>query len=430
MDINSLKNKVIYQVFVRDFTPEGTLKALTAKLDYIKSLGVDILYLMPIFPIGKEARKGSYGSPYAISDYEMVNPDLGSDEDLDELIAKAHQKGLKIMLDIVYNHTSRDSKLLKEHPEYFYKDKRGNFANKVGDWSDVYDLDHSVKGLDKYLVKILVNLVKRGVDGFRFDVASLIPASFFKRARRKIDEVNKDVIFLAENIDYGFINYTRSLGFNALSNQELVNAGIDLLYHYSSFQPLRNFFKTKKKCYINAYKAAINVESSSISNNALIIRNIENHDNPRIASYSDKESFLHNLLAFSFFTMGPAFLYMGEELKLKEKPSLFEKEPIDLKITDQDYFSYVLKLINLKKRRSNYNLLSSQVNEDVGPYLEVTNTYKNGKKEYGLFSLLEEKQVVTTSLPNGQYQDLLSGKKVTVKKHQLEIEEPLYLVRI
>ena len=172
-------DKVIYQVFVRNHTEEGTLKALVGDLDRIKGLGADILYLMPVQPIGVKGRKGSLGSPYAISDYSKINPELGDWDDFRLLVAAAHEKGLKVIADQVFNHTSRDSVLLSAHPEFYYRGPNGNLGNKIGDWSDVYDLDYGAPELIDYLLGILDLFLDAGADGFRFDVASLIPASFF-----------------------------------------------------------------------------------------------------------------------------------------------------------------------------------------------------------------------------------------------------------
>ena len=171
---NELKSSIIYQVFTRNYTIEGTFNALTSKLDYIKDLGTDILYLLPINEIGKVGRKGSLGSPYSIKDYYKINPEYGTLEDFKDLISKTHEKGMKLMIDIVFNHTSRDSLIMNEHPEWMYHDKDGNFANKAGDWSDVYDLDYNNQDLIAYLVGVIEYYCSLGVDGFRFDVASLI----------------------------------------------------------------------------------------------------------------------------------------------------------------------------------------------------------------------------------------------------------------
>ena len=142
-----LRKQMIYSIFVRNYSKEGNFEEVRRDLDRIKDLGTDIIWLLPIQPSGKEKRKGSLGSPYAISDYRAINPEYGTMEDFKRLCDDVHAKGMKIIIDCVYNHTSPDSVLAKEHPEWFYHKKDGSFGNRVGDWSDVIDLDYSHKNL-------------------------------------------------------------------------------------------------------------------------------------------------------------------------------------------------------------------------------------------------------------------------------------------
>lgn len=121
----SLRKQTMYSVYVRNHSEEGTFKAVTRDLDRIKDLGTDIVWFMPIHPIGEKNRKGILGSPYAISDYRKVNPEYGTLEDFKELIGETHKKGMKLMIDVVYNHTSHESVLWQEHPEWFYKKPNG-----------------------------------------------------------------------------------------------------------------------------------------------------------------------------------------------------------------------------------------------------------------------------------------------------------------
>ena len=159
------------------------LVEVSKDLPRIKDLGSDVIYLMPIHEIGEENRKGTWGSPYAIKDYFSISPDLGTLDDLKELINKTHELGMKIILDMVFNHTSPDNVLVATHPEYyFYKD--GKRGNRVGDWTDIVDLDTPREDVQDYLVSVLKYWLDVGVDGFRFDVASTIPLSLFEKARK------------------------------------------------------------------------------------------------------------------------------------------------------------------------------------------------------------------------------------------------------
>ena len=149
------RNQVIYSVFVRNYSDEGSFAALRRDLGRIKELGVDILWLMPIHPIGIENRKGKSGSPYAISDYRSINPEYGTLEDFAQLVDDIHSHGMKCMIDVVFNHTSPDSWLRNHHPEWFYHKPDGRFGNKVGEWLDVIDLDYSNRQLWDYLIETL-----------------------------------------------------------------------------------------------------------------------------------------------------------------------------------------------------------------------------------------------------------------------------------
>ena len=143
-----LQNKIIYQVFTRNYTREGTFKALENHLKNIKELGTDIIYLLPISPTGEINRKGDLGSPYSIKDYMQIDPLQGDEKDLIHLINEIHKLDMKVMIDIVFNHTSYNSKLYQTHPEWFFKDNDNVIRSKCADWSDVIDLNY--KNNDAY----------------------------------------------------------------------------------------------------------------------------------------------------------------------------------------------------------------------------------------------------------------------------------------
>ena len=168
---SSYRNLVIYEIYVRNHGANGTFSDVERDLHRLHTLGVDVLWFMPIHPIGESNKKGSLGCPYSIRDYREVNPEYGTKEDFTRLIQQAHEMSMKIMIDVVYNHTAHDSVLVREHPEYFHKDENGNPVTTVPEWSDVIDLKHSNPGLTSYLIETLQGWVEMGVDGFRCDVA-------------------------------------------------------------------------------------------------------------------------------------------------------------------------------------------------------------------------------------------------------------------
>jgi glycosidase len=171
----SFRNLVIYEVFIRNHGRSGNLADVSKDLPRLRGMGVDVVWFMPIHPIGQVKRKGELGSPYAISDYRLVHPDYGTNKEFELLCQYAHALGLKVMIDVVYNHTAPDSLLAAQHPDWFYRDEHGRFANTEPEWSDVIDLDYAHPDLWDYQIETLKQWVRLGVDGFRCDVATAVP---------------------------------------------------------------------------------------------------------------------------------------------------------------------------------------------------------------------------------------------------------------
>lgn len=193
------KDAVIYQINTRQFTPEGTFAAAQEQLPRLKELGVDILWLMPIHPIGEVNRKGSLGSPYSVRDYKAVNPEFGTMEDFRAFVHSAHQHGFRVILDWVANHTAWDNPIATTNPEWYERDWRGAFhPTPWTDWTDIIDLDFDEPALRAYMAEAMLFWVRDvGIDGFRCDVAGLVPLDFWEDIRRKLDEI-RPVFLLAE----------------------------------------------------------------------------------------------------------------------------------------------------------------------------------------------------------------------------------------
>ena len=193
-----LRKAVVYEIFPRNFSREGDFNAITSRLDELKDLGVDIIWLMPIHPIGQKVKKGSIGSPYAVRDYYAINPDYGTTNDFKQLLAGAHQRGMKVILDIIAGHTAWDS-VLMEHPEFYKKDASGKIIPPFPDWTDVAGLDYDNQDVRRYMINMLKYWLKDfGVDGFRGDVAFSAALAFWEAARPELEQVNPDVILLAD----------------------------------------------------------------------------------------------------------------------------------------------------------------------------------------------------------------------------------------
>lgn len=424
-----LKNSVIYQVYTRNFTQEGTFKAVISKLDYLKSLGTDIIYLLPVSPIGEINRKGVLGSPYSIKDYMKINPELGDINDFKELISATHQKGMKIMIDMVFNHTSRDSWIKENHPEWMFHDKSGNISNKVEDWSDVFDLNTDNKDLINYLVSVIEYYCSLGVDGFRFDVASLVSIEFFIAMRKMLDEKYPDTILLAESVHPGFVNSLRSQNYNCLADSELFETGFDVLYPYDSYENLRNYLQTRDIRWLDYFKFSLLLEDSMTQASALRIRGLENHDQKRIYEFTHDKTLLRNLASLSPFMNGPMFVYNGLETKADHLESLFNKDLMSWEM-DEEWFNFIKKLIDYKKNPANLNLNNTTVLLTKGENLALRNNFKDGTYTYGLFSLTGKKETIyDNELIDGKYKDLLSGKEFEIKNHSIEVDEPLFLTK-
>ncbi len=193
------KNATIYQINTRQFTPEGTLRAAEAQLPRLKELGVVIVWLMPIHPIGERNRKGTLGSPYSVKDYYSVNPEFGTLDDLKRFVRTAHDLGLYVILDWVAHHSAWDCALVDEHPEWYARDWKGDFRpTPWWDWADIIDFDYEQPGLRRYMTEAMKYWVREAdIDGYRCDVAGFVPIDFWNNARRELDAI-KPVFLLAE----------------------------------------------------------------------------------------------------------------------------------------------------------------------------------------------------------------------------------------
>jgi len=321
----SLRGQSIYQVFIRNYSPEGSFDAALPALDAAARMGFDIVYLAPVHPIGEEKRKGTVGSPYAISDYRAIDPALGGEAGFRRFLDAAHEKGLKVIIDVVYNHTSPDSVLVREHPEWFWKGPEGKPAPRNELWSDVVDLDHSNSELREYLIATLEKWTRFGVDGYRCDVASLVPVEFWVAARKRCAAI-RPTLWLAESTHKEFVFRMRRRGFYAASDPELHEA-FDITYDYDGRHELDDARAGRKP--LSVYLHHLFLQQCMYPATAVKARMLENHDQPRAARHFGKGPALRNWTAFMMLAEGTFFAYMGQELAIEERPSLFESDPVD-----------------------------------------------------------------------------------------------------
>lgn len=331
---------VLYECNVRNFSPEGTLSGVQKQLPRLKEMGVDVLWLMPIQPIGKERRKGRLGSPYSIMDYRSVNPDYGSLQDLKNLVQAAHAQNMKVILDWVPNHTSWDAVWKKEHPEYYTR-YQGDFTvplNEKGepieDWSDVCDLDYNNPALRKAMIGAMQYWISEcDVDGFRVDMAGLVPNDFWEEVRPALDSL-KEVFMLAEwqdepghfkscfNANYGWRwkDITRDIW----AGKQTALSLDTLKSHLDDFYP---------EGYYQLYFTQNHDENSW-----------NGTDEELYGASSD----VFAVLAFTW--QGLPLIYNGQEDGLSQRLGFFDKTPIQWKkYGRQDFFSRLCSLRHFNK---------------------------------------------------------------------------------
>ncbi len=319
---DACRHAVLYQCFVRQHGPNGTLADVTADLARIAELGVTVLYLMPIQPIGTVERKGTLGSPYAIADYRAIDPALGTEDDFADLVRAAERLGMRVMLDVVFNHTARDSVLVRDHPEFFHRDASGRPVSSVPAWSDIIDLDHSAPGLADYLIETLQGWVGRGVRGFRCDVASLVPLAFWQRARA---EVGSDVWWLTESPHPNWVTERNEEGLPTSADSEMF-AAFDMGYQYDLWpiwqSAVRGFVP------VGRFLEMVRWQRATLPDHAVKLRYVENHDNYRITRFARTPQAALAWTALMAFLPGPFMLYAGQESGADRWPELFERDPI------------------------------------------------------------------------------------------------------
>lgn len=418
----------MYSIYVRNHTEEGTFQAIEPDLPRIKALGTDIIWFLPIHPIGVKAKKGTLGCPYAIRNYREVNPAYGTMEDFKHLVDEIHKLGIKCMIDVVYNHTSPDSWLVENHREYFYHKPDGSLGNQVGDWTDIVDLDYKNKDLWDYQIETL-KMWAEIVDGFRCDVASLVPVEFWLQAKEAVKQVKPDVIWLAESIELDFIAYMRSCGVLAQSDSTMFEA-FDICYPYDIWKYFTQYLDGTGS--LNDYVESLNAQEGMYRGDYVKLRCLENHDQPRIMSKLSNVKELYHFTAFSYFQKGMAFVYAGQEFGNTNLPSLFEYDRID-RTTEIDITNLLQQLAKIKKQ--DIFASGSYQAKAYEEYQIVTAKYTNGAKDqidnikaYGVFALKnspahQDAVKVDCELPDGTYMNAIDNTEVSVSDGKITVSD-------
>jgi len=302
----------IYEVNVRQFTPEGTFKALEEHLPRLQAMGVKILWLMPIHPIGEKNRKGSLGSYYAVKDYLGINPGYGTKEDLRHLVNQVHEQGMYVIIDWVANHTAWDNPLITEHPEWYMHDSAGAIISPVPDWTDVAGLDYTNKDLWLYMTNALQYWVREfRIDGYRCDVAGMLPVAYWNQAVPELKKI-KDIFMLAE-----------------WETPEMHDTAFDATYSWDFYHLMNQIAINEQP--ISQIDTLLQQEDTTYPPHAFRMRFTTNHDE-NSWNGTEFERLGDGAQAFSVLTFtipGIPLIYTGQEAALAHRLSFFEKDSID-----------------------------------------------------------------------------------------------------
>lgn len=343
-----MKDAVIYEVNLRQATPERNLKGMQLQLPRLKDLGVDILWLMPIHPISEKNRKGSKGSYYAVADYKKVNPEFGTFDDLKEFVRTAHSLGMKVIIDEVCNHSGCDNAWLETNPDFYVHDKKGNLVSPY-DWTDTYKFDYSNPKMREAMYDALTYWVKEAdIDGYRFDVAGEVPTDFWDGLRPRLQAV-KPVFMLAE-----------------ASKPELTVNAFDTDYNW----PMKDVFNAvaatggasdynaKKGHPLPEKKAAdivelVNLQKKQYPQGGVSMNMITNHDlNSWEGTEFDRLGPATGTFAVLSYTLpGMPMMYTGQEVGFNHPFEFFELDTVqpDYKAND---FTLFYKMLNALKHQN------------------------------------------------------------------------------
>lgn len=393
-------NANIYEVNIRQNTPEGTFNAFAEDIPRLKEMGVKILWLMPIHPIGEENRKGTLGSYYSIVDYTDINPEFGTKEDFRNLVQKAHDHDMKLILDWVANHTAWDAVWTETNPEFYETDEEGDFFPPVDDWEDVIQLDVENPEMQEQMIQAMEYWVRNyGVDGYRADVAYMVPTDFWVQARERLDQI-KPVFMLAE------------------AEEPELHRAFDMSYAWDYAQTIRDIGAGEAELSDLDEALTTNFDRFTRSNFRMFFTT--NHDE-NSWSGSDPELYgqnFENFAVLSATVWGMPLVYNGQESGLDKQLEFFEKDEIEW--GDYKYEDFYRTLLHLN--RDNRSLWNG---EQGGSYLksstdrdDVIFSYKRVANDDRVFVVLnfsdEEVEFTFDSGSQGVWKDVFSGDDVEV----------------
>ena len=315
------RHSTIYEINVRQYTPQGTFAALRTHLSRLRNMGVDIVWVMPVQPIGKVSRKGGLGSPYSVSDYRAINPEYGTTADFIAFVGDAHRRGIKVILDWVPNHTSFDHAWITKHPDWYVHRKDGSISyaldgeHKETDWTDVAALNYDNHDMRRAMIADMTYWLDTAhIDGFRCDVAGGPALDFWPEARSALQKVRPDLFMLAEAEGpqfYPSFDMTYGWEFHHLLNE--------LAQRKQPTSALDTYFAKEDRTYpAGAFRMYFTSNHDENSwNGSEFERMGENHAPAYILSATIRSSM--------------PLLYTGQEASMHKRLRFFEKDTVDWK---------------------------------------------------------------------------------------------------
>lgn len=399
------KNATIYEVNIRQFTPEGTFRAFEEHLPRLRDMGVDILWLMPIHPIGEKNRKGTLGSYYSVRDYHGVNPELGTAEDFRHLVERAHAMGMYVILDWVANHSAWDNPLVSQHPDWYIRDRSGHFQSTPWrDYDDIIDFDYSKPALRRYMTEALKYWVEEfDIDGYRCDVASFVPIDFWENARRELDQI-KPVFMLAEAAD-----------------RDLHKRAFDMTYSWALWDHL-HAITTGGKGLQGLTEGYIAEHVSTWPQDGYRMNFVDNHDKNSWegTQFSNFGDGLYAAIVLTATIDGMPMLYSGQEAGLDRSLNFFERDTIhwqDHKIGELYRKLFHLKHDNQALWNGKWGGSMARIKSDNMSQVIAFAREKNNDKVVTIVNLSDKPAKVTleSQYDAGTYTELFSGKQYTLR---------------
>lgn len=401
------KNAVIYEVNIRQYTPEGTFKAFEIHLQRLKELGVDILWIMPIQPISEKNRKGSLGSYYSVKDYKGINPEFGTLEDFKSLVNKAHEMGFKVIIDWVANHTGWDNQWITDHKEWYTQDSTGAVISPDKDWADVADLNFDSQSMRRAMIDAMDFWVKEtNIDGFRCDVAWGVPQDFWEAATASLDSI-KPVYMLAEDEDHpAFLEKAFESNY-AWKMHHLMN---EVAHGKKTASDIRKYYTDS----VNKYAAG-----------SFPMQFITNHDenSHKGTEYERMGDAVKTFAALTFTIEGIPLLYSGQEAGLNKRLLFYDKDTINWSNLEMQKFYQ--KLVSLKHTNTalwNGTAGGRMVFAETSVPEKVLAFSREKDKDLVLsvFNLSAEPVEATVQIANpGNYLDYFTGENITLEKSAL-----------